>query len=192
MPDINPVEMNLSDFGSLTQLTFDKRSESDTFQERTIQGGTAAKFEDDKDDLDIFSFLPDHRQPAFDRSVDDNHSTNHSMIEQTPDEIGKPAYKSFEPVSNSSESIRSKYVHSLLMGEQSFPIENHLTMQIDYPTIAVEDNNDSKALSDEIDHKIDEALAFAHRMIAQKNSEDGDDLDVPAFLRNGMREVPLD
>jgi hypothetical protein len=44
----------------------------------------------------------------------------------------------------------------------------------------------------EIDRKIDEALDLADRMRASRLHADADDLDVPAFLRATMKDLPLD
>ncbi|MBM4251015.1 MAG: cell division protein FtsZ [Deltaproteobacteria bacterium] len=44
----------------------------------------------------------------------------------------------------------------------------------------------------EIDRKIDEALALAERVRSPQQLGDQDNLEVPAFLRQGMRDLPLD
>ena len=44
----------------------------------------------------------------------------------------------------------------------------------------------------DIDRKIDEALALAERVRAPQQLGDNDNLEVPAFLRQGMRDLPLD
>lgn len=44
----------------------------------------------------------------------------------------------------------------------------------------------------EIDRKIDEALDLAERMRASRMAAESDDLDVPAFLRAGIKDLPLD
>ncbi len=44
----------------------------------------------------------------------------------------------------------------------------------------------------EIDRKIDEALALAERVRTPQQLGDHDNLEVPAFLRQGMRDLPLD
>lgn len=49
--------------------------------------------------------------------------------------------------------------------------------------------------ADDIDRKIDEALQLAERLKAPKPSQpakETDDLDIPAFLRNGVKDRPLD
>ncbi len=49
--------------------------------------------------------------------------------------------------------------------------------------------------ADDIDRKIDEALQLAERLKAprpQQPAKDTDDLDVPAFLRTGLKDIPLD
>jgi cell division protein FtsZ len=48
---------------------------------------------------------------------------------------------------------------------------------------------DSDFLMSDIDSTIDAALSFAEKL--QAPEEDGDDLDVPAFLRNSIRELPV-
>ena len=53
--------------------------------------------------------------------------------------------------------------------------------------------DDSAALEvASIDKNIDEALDLAERVRAPKMYHDIDDLEVPAFLRQGMRDLPLD
>jgi hypothetical protein len=47
-------------------------------------------------------------------------------------------------------------------------------------------------ITSDIDRKIDEALELAERMRAPRKTTEIDDLDVPAFLRNGMKDLPLD
>jgi cell division protein FtsZ len=47
-------------------------------------------------------------------------------------------------------------------------------------------------ITSDIDRKIDEALELAERMRAPRKTPEVDDLDVPAFLRNGMKDLPLD
>jgi cell division protein FtsZ len=50
--------------------------------------------------------------------------------------------------------------------------------------------SDMKLVSD-IDRKIDEALALADRLREKPEAHGDDDLDVPAFLRSGMKDLPL-
>jgi hypothetical protein len=52
--------------------------------------------------------------------------------------------------------------------------------------------HDEFTANDDLDRKIDEALELAERMRAPKKSFEGDDLDVPAFLRSGAKDIPLD
>ena len=47
-------------------------------------------------------------------------------------------------------------------------------------------------MATDIDRKIDEALELAERMRTPRISPTDDDLDVPAFLRNGMKDLPLE
>ncbi len=48
-------------------------------------------------------------------------------------------------------------------------------------------------IATDIDRKIDEALELAERMRQpQKKAQGPDELDVPAFLRNGMKDLPLE
>jgi len=44
----------------------------------------------------------------------------------------------------------------------------------------------------DIDKRIDEALELAERMKRPANDASNDDLDVPAFLRTGLKDLPLD
>ena len=44
----------------------------------------------------------------------------------------------------------------------------------------------------DIDRKIDEALELAERMRSPRKTAAEDDLDVPAFLRSGMKDLPLE
>jgi len=59
------------------------------------------------------------------------------------------------------------------------------------------DDDDDFSLTSDIDKRIDEALELAERLkpLAEQSfdnsSDDDDDLDVPAFLRNGMKDLPL-
>lgn len=63
----------------------------------------------------------------------------------------------------------------------------------------IDDDNDSvELLSDfnddftkDIDEKIDQALEVASR-VEEANKDADEDLDVPAFLRQGMKDIPLD
>lgn len=57
------------------------------------------------------------------------------------------------------------------------------------------DHRHSEIVTEEIDRKIDEALALANRLSAPASQkptglEDLDDLDLPAFLRHGAAELP--
>ena len=57
------------------------------------------------------------------------------------------------------------------------------------------DHHHTEIVTQEIDRKIDEALALANRLSAPVNQkpsglEDLDDLDLPAFLRHGAAELP--
>ena len=57
------------------------------------------------------------------------------------------------------------------------------------------DHNHTEIVTQEIDRKIDEALALANRLGAPASQkptglEDLDDLDLPAFLRHGAAELP--
>ena len=47
-------------------------------------------------------------------------------------------------------------------------------------------------MATDIDRKIDEALELAERMRTPRILSAEDDLDVPAFLRNGMKDLPLE
>jgi cell division protein FtsZ len=51
--------------------------------------------------------------------------------------------------------------------------------------------DDSVLIADDIDRKIDEALELAQKLKNPVHPAEGDDLDVPAFLRQNMKDLPL-
>lgn len=48
------------------------------------------------------------------------------------------------------------------------------------------------SVASDIDKRIDEALELAERMKRPAHDQSNDDLDVPAFLRTGLKDLPLD
>ena len=71
-----------------------------------------------------------------------------------------------------------------------FPKYNFIGGHNDPTMLPVEALADCAAIAGDIDRKIDEALELAERMKAPKANA-VDDLDVPAFLRNGLKDLPL-
>jgi cell division protein FtsZ len=53
-------------------------------------------------------------------------------------------------------------------------------------------NDQLDIFATDIDKRIDEALELAERMKRPANDASNDDLDVPAFLRTGLKDLPLD
>jgi len=93
--------------------------------------------------------------------------------------VSHHAEKTAERVARPQGATVSPHASNAGLEQTGAPLENFF-------------EGDLKLVSD-IDRKIDEALALADRLRAKPEAHGAadDDLDVPAFLRNGMKDLPL-
>ncbi len=178
-------DINISETQDLTDLTFDSLEKDDT---RVIEGATHPQNDDEQ--FELGGSLVRNIQTFPLKTVGEQSELTPYNLTHPADQVGKPAFDP-DPLSKPVDESRTKFIDSLLMGENKEEQSIEASIQDESAMKPLfEDSNESQNIAVDIDQKIDEALELANR-ISDKTDDQKDDLDVPAFLRNGMKDLPL-
>ena len=191
-----------TDFGvvaqSLTDMTLGDEDSSDIDEDIGINmTSLQAPLEEPEEDLPI-SANPTGRP------------IEGAMAAGGQDEADEEFRRSQEPMPKPEESTAKKNESTGSVAEQLFDesdpepeMESSAQMTAEEPNILAEEEMDlsgdppmeslfdDKELAIDIDKKIDEALELAEKIKQPELNDDDDDIDVPTFLRNGMKDLPL-
>jgi cell division protein FtsZ len=116
---------------------------------------------------------------------------DHGLATCSRDEIGTPAF-SPDFLRVPKEAVKARYIDSL-MGAIAADAEESWAPNFEVTRAPIENffgKGDQLDLGGDIDQTIDEALKIASQIEATRSEMD-DDLDIPAFLRHGIRDIPI-
>lgn len=116
-----------------------------------------------------------------------------SLATCSEDEIGTPAFDP-DPIRTPKEATKTRYIDSLLMGAVAAEPEKSYGAGLEGKNSSSFDSffgrEDHLDLAEDIDQTIDQALKIAAELDSARTEMD-DDLDIPAFLRHGIRDIPI-